>query len=342
MKGVLLACILVVSLFANVDEAREKLLLQLSGEWVSRGLYVVNKLNIADFLNEGPKSSEELARLAGCDESHLNRLMHMLASNGIFEELEPHFYANSESSALFVSSNPSKLKSIAQFYGEEVHRSLDALLPCVEKGKTAFNLVYQQPVFLYFRDNPERLQLFQAAMREKSKAVIESSIEVYPFGKYEKVYDIGGGNGAFLRALKNKYPDMKGILFELPEVIADVKTNDFELVEGDFFKSIPEGGDLYFMKSIIHDWNDEKALAILKNCHKAMKEESRLLIIDAVLMPKEGSVYANAMDILMMTMAGGKERYYSEFESLLKESGFKIENVYKTSTEFSIIQVKKS
>lgn len=342
MKGFFLACIMAASLFANVEDAREKLLLQLSGEWVARGIYVVNKLNIADYLNEGPKTIDELARLSGCDESYLDRLMHMLASNGIFEELEPHLYTNSESSALLASNHPSSLKSIAQFYGEEVHRSLDALHPCIEKGKTAFNLVYSQPVFLYFRENPERLKLFQAAMREKSKAVIDSAIEVYPFGKYETVYDIGGGNGAFLRSLKNKYPDMKGVLFELPEVIADVKNNNFELVSGDFFKSIPEGGDLYFMKSIIHDWNDEKALVILKNCYKAMKPESRLLIIDACLLPKDGSIYANCMDILMMTMAGGKERYFSEFESLLKKSGFRIENVYKTSTEFSIIEAIKS
>lgn len=342
MKRVLLACLMCLSLFASVDDAREKLLLQLSGEWVARGLYVVNKLNIADLLDGGPKTSEELARLAGCDEGHLDRLMHMLASNGIFEEIEPHFYANSEASALLSTHHPSRLKSIAQFYGEEVHRSLDAMLPCVEKGKTAFNIVYQQPVFPYFKQNPDRLQLFQSAMREKSKAVIESSIEVYPFGKYEKVYDIGGGNGAFLRFLANKYPEMKGVLFELPEVIAEVKHANFELVSGDFFKSIPEGGDLYFMKSILHDWNDEKALAILKNCHEAMKPTSKLLIIDAVLLPKDGSIYANSMDILMMIMAGGKERYYSEFEALLNQSGFKIENIYKMSTEFSIIEAVKS
>lgn len=342
MKRFVVAWLMAFSLFANVDEAREKLLMELSGEWIARGLYVVNRLNIADHLNEGPLAIDRLSELAGCDKDHLNRIMHMLASKGIFEEIEPHVYKNSEASALLSSRHPAKLKSIAQFYGEEVHLSLDALLACVEKGETAFNLVYGQPVFRYFKENPERKELFQAAMKEKSKAVIESAIEVYPFSKYGSVFDIGGGNGAFLALLKHKYPEMKGVLFELPEVIAEVKSTQFKSIPGDFFKSIPEGGDLYLMKSILHDWSDENAVLILKNCQKAMKPESRLLIIEAVLLPGGDSIYANAMDVLMMAMTGGKERNYAEYAALLKEAGLEIENIYKTSTEFLIIEAKKS
>lgn len=342
MRAFCLLSVVFLSLFANVEEAREKLLLQLSGEWVARGLYVVNKLEIADLLDEGPKGVEELAHQAGCDAGFLERVMHMLASNGIFEEAEAHVYGNNEASALLMRGHPSSLKSIAEFYGEEVHRSVDAMLDGVQKGKTAFNLVYGQPVFPYFKENPDRMKLFQTAMREKSKAVIESAIEVYPFGKYEKVCDIGGGNGAFLRAITGRFPGVKGVLLELPEVVAQVKGAPFECVAGDFFTSIPEGCDLYFMKSILHDWNDENAKLIVRNCAKAMKEGSRLLIIDAVLMPGDSSIYANAMDIVMMTVAGGKERYLSEFEALLKEEGLEVEAVYKTSTEFSIIEARKA
>jgi hypothetical protein len=332
----------------GLEIQREKLLLLMSGEWVSRGIYVATKLQIADHLNPQCKSIDELAELTQSNSESLYRLLHMLAGFGIFEEISPSVFANTDASYLLAKSHPDSLNALSLFYGEDIHKSWEELLPAVQLGMPAFQLTFHQPVFNYFKENPARAALFQEAMKEKSMAVIKSALSTYDFSPYGSVYDIGGGYGQFMRALLQTHPNLYGTIFELPEVINTIKQQmpqlenaHCKLESGDFFTSVPKGGDVYLLKSVIHDWSDAESEKILKNCHLAMHENSRLLIVEVVLQPKDQSVYANCMDVLMLAITGGKERSLQSFKQMLERSGFTLEHVYSTSTEFSILEAKK-
>lgn len=330
------------------EASRQKLLSLLAGEWVSRGIYVATKLEIADHLQAGPKSTEELANLSHSNPDSLYRLLQTLSSFGIFEEISPDFFSNTESSRLLIKTSPDTLHALSLFYGEDISKSWSELFYSIQTGIPAFEVSFGQPVFSYFKDNPARAVLFQEAMKEKSKAVIKSALSNYDFGQFNTICDVGGGYGQFIQSILQKHPNLSGMVFELAEVIEKIKQQNpqFEssrcqLVSGDFFTSIPDGKDAYLLKSVIHDWDDAKAKKILKNCHQAMRSDSRLLLVEVVLQPGDKQSYANCMDFLMLAITGGKERSLSSMTHLLEDSGFSIEHIYPTATEFSILEVKK-
>lgn len=329
------------------EVGREKLLMLLSGEWVSRGLYVATQLEIAEHLQCGPKSIEVLAELSSSNLDSLYRLLHMLAGFDVFKEISPRVFANTDASCLLIKTNPDTLRSLALFYGEDIHKSWGELFSSIQTGTPAFELTFQQPVFNYFKDHPERATLFQTAMKEKSTAVIKSALSTYNFDQFECICDVGGGYGQLMQALLQRYPKLSGMIFELPEVIEKIKQQPLiendrcQLSAGDFFISIPKGKDAYILKSVIHDWDDAKSEKILKNCYDAMHADSRLLIIEVIVQPSDQSIYANCMDVLMLAITGGKERSLASFQNMLENCGFVIQNVYPTATEFSILEVKK-
>lgn len=332
---------------AAKEPARENLLMLLSGEWVSRAIYTATKLGVADMLQEGSKSVDELATATQTHADSLYRLMRLLASFGVFDEVYPRVFANTESSLLLAKGHPNSLNALATWYGEDVHVCWDELLSAVNTGQTAFQLTFKQPVFNYLKDNPSRATIFHDAMQEKSNAVIQSALTAYDFSQLQSVVDVGGGYGHFIQAIVTRHPHVKGTVFDLPEVIDILKLRvedlpeNFHLSSGDFFVKVPSGADAYIMKSILHDWDDAQCEKILKNCYQAMAPNSRLLIVEAVLLPKDKSPYASCMDLLMLAIAGGKERSLSSFQQMLERTGFAMDNVYQTATEFSIIEARK-
>lgn len=330
------------------EAAREKLLMLLSGEWVTRGIYAATELGIADHLLDGPKTVNELSLLTETEELSLKRLLKMLVSFGIFDEENEDHLINTELSLLLAKKHPESLFSLSLFFGEEIHDAWDAIVPSLKLNTPAFELTHQKPVFTYFKENPLRASLFQDAMRQKSQAVIQSAIASYDFKKFRTIYDIGGGYGQFMLALLKDNSNLKGMIFDLPEVIETLKIRfpylespRCEFMAGNFFESIPEGGDAYLLKSVLHDWDEEKSEKILSKCYEAMTEKSRLLIIETILLPKDRSRYANCMDMQMMMITGGKERTSEAFKEMLEKAGFQIVDIYPTATEFSIIEAKK-
>lgn len=338
----LFCLIMLFSTAVYADPSREKMLNILAGDWVARAVYAATKLELAEALEEGPKTAENLAELASADAASLERLLRLLSAQGIFERTPEGSYSNNEMSILLSKNNSDSLNFLTQFYGEELHQAFVQLYPSIIVGKPAFELEYGQPVFAYFKLQPERALLFQKAMQEKSKAVIKASLVAYDFGKYQTLCDVGGGFGHFLLALMQKYPTLQGTLFDLPAVVDQANPVITHRVGGDFFQSVPEGQDAYLLKSVIHDWDNEKAIAILKNCHQAMRQDSALVIVDVVLLPSGKSSYAYCMDLLMMAITGGKERTLEDFEHILKQAGFRIRSVHPTTTEFSLIEAVKS
>lgn len=333
---------------SNLDQSRGQLLSHLAGEWISRSLYVATKLEIADHLQQSPKSIQELARLTQTESESLHRILRLLVSIDIFQENEEGIFSNNQTSSLLAKNHPSSLYALTLWYGEEMHSCWDELLNSIKSGTPAFEIVHQKPVFAFLKENPTNALHFQEAMKEKSKAVIQSTLQAYNFSSFQSVYDIGAGYGQFMQAILHQYPHLNGLIFDLPEVIdvlpqknPTISNNRCRAVAGDFFADIPSGGDVYILKSVLHDWNDEEALKILRNCFKAMSANSRLLIVETVLLPKQQAVYANCMDILMLAVTGGKERTLASFENLLDTAGFKINTITPTSTEFSIIEACK-
>ena len=318
-------------------QRRGELLLLLAGEWVSRALYVAAKLEIADLLEAGPQSVEDLARWSQSDPDSLYRLLQLLSQHHLFEEVAPRVFANTERSALLAKSHPETLRAVALFYGEDGHRAWSDLLPAVQMGRCAFDIAFGQPSFDYCRDNPARGALFQQAMKEKAVGVIRSAISSYDFGQFRSICDIGGGHGEFTRVLLRHYPGLRGTIFDLPEVVAQVAPLDnCRLVAGNFFESVPTGGDGYLLKSVLHDWDDERCVKILDNCRQAMGANSRLLIIEVVLQ----SLYTHCMDLQMLAVTGGRERDLDSFRRIFERSGFVLERVYPTATEFSILEAR--
>lgn len=322
------------------EKERENLLDLLAGEWVARGVYAATQLEISDHLEKGPKSVEELAALTGTNRNSLYRLLTLLVSFGFFDETAPEIFSNNASSKLLSKTDPDSLHSLILLYGETLHQAWDEITPSIKNGVPAFELSYKQPVFQYFKEHPERGAIFQKAMGEKSKAVIQSALANYNFGQFYSICDVGGGYGQFIQAMLSKHPESFGMVFDLPEVIEKIKHLEnphFILKAGNFFEGVPEGYDAYILKSVIHDWDDQKAEQILKNCYQAMKPESQLLLIEAVLQKP----YAHCMDFLMLAITGGKERTLENLKQLLLNAGFEVVNIYSTSTEFSIIECKK-
>jgi hypothetical protein len=325
----------------TLSDPRADLLNLLGGEWVSQGIYVAAKLDIAEHLQKGPKTTAELADLLQVNESALARLMGMLASHGVFEQREGKVFANTALSERIAQSHPDTLRSLVIFYGEEIHQSFGSLLSSIQTGNPAFNEIYQEPVFAYFKHHPERAALFHSAMAEKTKAVIQSVLHQINF--QGTVCDIGAGKGHLLYAVLKANPQLQGIQFDLPEIISALPELPPRVTTqaGSFFQSIPKA-DAYLMKSILHDWSDEEALAILRICHSSMPDKATLYVIEPVLMPSTDANYAKLMDILMLAVTGGKERSLEEYQTLFEQSGFQLGQIYSTPTEFRILEVKKT
>jgi hypothetical protein len=335
----MLCAFLLASILA-VSDPRSDLLDLLGGEWVSQGIYVAAKLDIGQHLQKGPKTSHELAELLQVDDGALYRLMSMLSSQGVFEEREGKVFANTPMSERMASGHPETLRSLIAFYGEEIRSAFGSLLNAVTTGQPSFDQVYQEPVFDYFKHHPERAALFQSAMAEKSKAVIQSVISQVNFKG--TICDVGGGKGHLLNAIVNANPSIDGgINFDLPEVIASLPKppSKVKLQGGTFFDAIPTA-DAYLMKSILHDWSDEKAVEILRSCHTSMPDHATLYVIEPVLMTDTRD-YAKLTDVLMLAVTGGRERSMSEYIALFNKSGFVISNVFSTPTEFRILEIKK-
>jgi len=324
----------------TLSDPRAELLDLLAGEWVSQGIYVAAKLGCAHHLEQGAKTAHELAELLHVDEKALYRVMSMLASRGVFEEQQGKRFANNAMSERLTRDHPETLNSLVVFYGEEIHSAFGSLLSSVTTGKPGFDQVYHEPVFDYFKHHPERASLFQAAMAEKTKAVIQAVVNQVNFKG--TLCDIGGGKGHLLYAILKANPALQGINFDLPEVIAALPSppKQVKLQKGSFFESIPTS-DVYLMKSVLHDWSDEKASEILSVCHASMPQNATLYVIEPILMPSQEHDYAKLMDVLMLTVTGGRERSLEEYRNLLEKAGFEISNVLATSTEFRILEVKK-
>jgi hypothetical protein len=327
---------------------RAQMLNLIIGYWVSRLIYVAAKLNIADLLNDGPRTAEELAAAAGVRAPALYRVLRALASMGVFAETKNGRFKLTPLAATLRTDVPGSMRSFALMVLEKYFwDSWEPLLHGVKTEENVFAKVHGMPVFEYFEKHPDDLKVFGQAMTSLSADQDPAVAAAYKFSGVQTLVDVGGGHGHLLATLLKANPKLKGVLFDQPSVIEGAKKDIHVTAKGiaqrcafaggNFFESVPKGCDAYIMKSVVHDWNDERVSRILANCRSAMNENGRVLVVECVIGPGNEPSYGKLGDIQMLVV-GGRERTKAEFAALFAGAGLKLKRVVPTKCPLSIVE----
>ena len=315
--------------------------------WLASAIGVAAELGVADILKKGPKSIGELALQTGSDEESLYRLMRMLASHDVFREKYDRIFALTP---LAKALQEEQLKYLITSHLTKLHYNMfSELAYCVRTGKNASELFTGHALFDHIGADEKRNELFIKAMTSASMMQVSAILSGYSFRTYRNIYDIGGGQGLMMASVLKKFPGCRGIVFDLPqaqgqamEIIEQYGIADrCKFMAGSFFESLPEGGDLYMLKSVLHDWDDEQCMKILSNLYKAMSAESRLLIMESIIEEGNRPSFGKMSDVLMMVAVGGKERTRVEYSILLQKAGFRIRKIRRTVAPLSLIEAEK-
>jgi hypothetical protein len=314
--------------------------------WASQAIYVTAKLGLADALAEHPKSLGELATELRADNESLGRLVRVLVDLGVCAiDLDGRIDLTDVGAPL-QSRVPGSLHSMILTLGEEHYQAWGRLIDSIRSGRPGFNRVFGSSLFEYLKGNPTANQTFSQAMDDFTGQVALAITIAYDFSGIQTLADIGGCHGVLLGKILRSNPSMLGILFDLNHVIEGAKRHieseglegRCQTVAGSFFESVPPGADAYILKNVLHDWDDERALIILKNCRRAMRKESRLLVLEVVQSVSDGRSFAGLLDLNMLVMSGGRERTRDEYHQLFEESGFRLATVIPTMALVSILE----
>jgi len=318
----------------------------ISGFWVARCVYVLAKLGIADLIKDESKTADELATATSTHGPSLFRVLRALAAVGVITQDSNNRFGGTPLSQT-LGSGPGSIRAFAMTeLGEEHYPAWGELLYSVRTGGIAFDKAFGEPIWEFFAKHAENAQIFNDAMSGMTALANESVHAAYEFAGINAIIDVGGGHGGLITGILKKNPSMRGILFDAPQVIEGAKASiessgvgeRCELVSGDFFESVPEGGDAIVMKWIIHDWNDEQSVAIMKNCHRALPENGKLILIEAVVPATSEPHFSKFIDLNMLVITGGRERTQEEFRDLYEASGFKLTRIVPTESPFSVIE----
>jgi SAM-dependent methyltransferase len=328
------------------------LLYQLAtGHYISRALFVIAKLGIADLLKDGSRNHNELAKSTGTDAPSLNRVMRLLASAGVFTEDESgNFSLTPVGECLRTGVPESSRAMVMLFAGDRISESWKDLEYCVRTGEPAYRRRGVTDPFLDLLRTPEEEASFDEAMAEFTRRVAVAVASAYDFTPFTSLVDVGGGNGALIVGILRANPALRGIVFDQPAAAERAKAQiaqsglagRCQAIGGDFFKEVPVGGDAYILKHVIHDWDDDRAIAILRNCHRAMGPQGKLLIVEGVYPSRidgsQESRGAAANDVNMLVSTGGRQRSEVEFRSLYEAAGFNLTRIVPTVARVSMIE----
>jgi SAM-dependent methyltransferase len=315
--------------------------------WGARAVYAAARLGLADLLAAGPRTVEELALATGTHGRSLHRLLRALASQGVLTEAEPRRFALTPLGAALRSDAPGAARAtIMTLAGDWQWKAWDHFLYSLQTGMPGMGRAHGMGVFQYLATHPEDGARFNEAMVGLYGSVGSAVVSAYDFSRCQAVVDLGGGTGLLLAEILRAHENGRGILFERPEVIPQARRTieaanlsaRCRVVEGDFFTSVPAGHDTYLLSHVLHDWTDERALAILRNCRDAIANQGRLLIIEAVLPPGDMPHHSKLIDLVMLTVTGGVERSAEEYASLLAAAGFRLLQIHPTTTHQSIVE----
>jgi hypothetical protein len=315
-----------------------------SGNWVTQMIHVAAELGVADELTAGERSVEELAAAVGAHPDSLFRLLRGLASLGLFEETAPHRFALTPLAELLRSDHPGSQRQFARMLGGEHYAAWADLLHSVRTGENAFPHHFGEPIFAWYAHNPERGAIFDAAMTDFSRVEIDGLLAAYGFEGITHLIDVGGGRGELLKAVLRRHGHLRGTLYDQPAVVAPVTVppeleGRLSVEGGNFFESVPAGGDAYLLKHILHDWGDEASLTILRLIRAGLAPGGRVLILEQVIPPGNDPSPAKLLDLNMLVMAeGGRERTPGEYALLLEQAGLRLAKIHPTPSPISVVE----
>ncbi len=315
----------------------------ITGFWISRAVYIAAQLGVADLLTDGPQDIEHIARATMSHGPSLYRVLRTLASVGIFTEDGQSRFSLTPLGATLQTGVPGSLRAWVNVQlGDEHYRAWGHALHSVRTGESAFEHVFGMGVWRYRAQNVEHARLFDEAMANLTP--MYNIVSSYSFSKFDKIVDVGGGDGGLLVAILEANPTLQGVLFDLPHVAAKATRRIAEaglagrcqVVAGDASSSVPDGGDAYILSRVIHDWDDARSIAILKNCHRAMAATGTLLLIEGVVRPGNESDFTKLFDLNMLVLAGGRERTVAEYQALLEAAGFAMARIIPTRSVMGV------
>jgi len=308
----------------------------INGYQITQAIYVAAQLRVADQLNDGPRSVDELASATESHPDALYRVLRALASVGVFKEESGKKFALTPMAECLRTDSPTPVSGWALHSGSDyIWGAWGKLLHSARTGENAFQSVNGKSIWDYRLEHPEKAAIFNRAMTEVSRGGAEAIVKAYDFSPFKHVVDVGGGQGLMLATILAAHPGMRGTLFDQPAVVSGSKAvlqrfdvaDRCSLIGGSFFESVPEGGDAYIMRAVIHDWEDAESLSILKVCRRGMPDTAKLLLIEMLVGPPNAMPRQKFMDLNMLVCPGGRERTSDEFAALFEKSGFKLSRV---------------
>lgn len=314
--------------------------------FASNALLAAARLGIADTLASGPRTPEEIAEVVNAHPGGVARLLRALVSVGVFEVTRDGRYGLNAAARGLLTGEPGSSRSLLLFAGARWHQLLWAeLAQVVRTGRPAHEAVLGKPLFNYLAEHPEDGLEFQQGMLDYSAQTSAACLEVLSFEGVRTVVDVGGGLGQFVSMALDRHPGVKGILFDRPEVVEAARSRTshlsdrLDIVGGDFFEAVPEGGDLYVLMNVLHDWSDDKAVEILRRCRLAARPGARICAIDMVIPEDVTGSFPALFDLEMLVLFGdGKERTEAELRRLFHDAGLRLSRVSPTASAASILE----
>lgn len=320
-------------------------LLSLAEEYLLPGaLRAVAQLGVADHLENGPRTSEQLADAVGADAGRLHRALRALATRGVFEEKPAGVFRLTESGSALRSDSPESVRAaVLMVTDPTLWRPAGEMSHALTGGSRLFESIFGMPFFEYVGRTPESAALFHDGMATISARQTLSALLRYPVPESATIVDVGGGRGSVLRELLRAHPAVRGILVDQKHVLADHWLDEpatlgrWEIQVGDFFETLPEG-DLLVLKNVLHDWDDDSSARILRNCRQALLPGGRVLVVEYVVPTGNDPHPAKYLDLMMMGSLHGKERTEEEFTEVFAAAGLRIARVFTDGTAVSMIE----
>ncbi len=318
----------------------------ITGYWTSQSIYVAAKLELADKLAGGAKTAAHLAAESKTNAGALFRLLRALASIGVFTQQADGKFANSPLSEPLRKTAADSQWAMAVMMGEEHYAAWGELLYSVQTGQGSFRKVFGEGVFDFLGKHPQQAQVFDAAMTSIHGAETKWMIDAYDFSTCQTLCDVGGGNGNTIAEVLKRQPNLQGMLFDLPHVVERAKVNlqqagvsdRCQLVGGNFFEQINVQADIILMRHIIHDWDDEKCITILKNCRVALRPGGKVAVVESVVPTGNEPGFVKWLDLTMLVIPEGKERTADEYRELFAAAGLKLNRIVPTAGELDVLE----
>lgn len=319
----------------------------INGYWISKMIYVVAELNLADLLADEARTVDDLAEATGTKADRLHRVLRALAGVGLFAEDEPGRFRLTELGATLKSDRPDSMRAFARMMPASHNwRAWDELMLGVREHKIPQEEVLGMTGFEYMAKHPADEEVFAQAMASVSGAENPAVAAALDLSGVRQLVDVGGSGGHLLARVLQENAGVQGVLFDQPQVVDVARRAPYlqgdlaarvSFEAGDFFASVPKGADAYMMKYILHDWNDDQCVQILQRCREAMADGGRVLVVDNVIEPGNEPSWGKLLDINMLVLNGGSERTEAQFAALFERAGLKLDKVVPTACPLSIV-----